>query len=88
VEENMRGQTVVCKDFIGDMICLIVWEDSGALIFVHTADQYKAHSEGLPHLDPVGFPVEDVFLWKAESESGNLDRNELEPYCPVTALTE
>lgn len=62
MEESMRGQIVVCKDFISDELIRLVWEDSEALIFVHTEDQFKAHEDGLPHLEPVGFPIEDVFM--------------------------
>ena len=47
------------------MFRLLVWEDSKALVFVHTEDQFKAHEDGLPHTEPVGFPVEGVFLWKS-----------------------
>ncbi len=60
--EIMRGQNVVCKEFNGGMIEALAWEDSGALIFIHTEAQFKAHLAGLPHLEPVGFPVEDVFI--------------------------
>jgi hypothetical protein len=80
MEENMRGQIVVCKDFRGDLLEMVLWEDSGGLIFVHSLDQFSAHTAGNPHLEPVGFPVEDVF--KKNEASG-----ELEPYCPVTALS-
>ena len=77
----MRRQVVVYKYFIGDMNSLIVWEDSEALIFVHTADQYKAHEDGLPHLEPVGFPVQDVFM----RNDGDVRRPYKPENCPVTA---
>ena len=57
----MRGQIVVCNDFIGDELIRVVWEDSEALVFVHTDDQFEAHIKGLPCLEPVGFPIQDVF---------------------------
>lgn len=62
-----------------------MWEESAALIFVHTEDQFKAHERGVPHLEPVGFPVEDVFRWESSNEGGNVAWEDLEPYRPVTA---
>jgi hypothetical protein len=80
----MRGQTVLCKEFNGSIIERLVWEDSGSLILIHTEDQFKAHCAGLPHLEPVGFPFQDVFVRRGADE--------LRPYkednCPVTALSE
>jgi hypothetical protein len=76
----MRGQLIVCKDFSGELLERVVWQDSAALIFIHTADQFDAHLHSRPHLEPVGFPVQDVFMKSPESEG-------LLPYgCPVTAI--
>ena len=61
----MRGQVVVCKDFNGAMIELVVWEDSAALIFIHSEDQFKTHSDAMLHLELVGFRVEDVFIYNS-----------------------
>jgi hypothetical protein len=69
----MRGDIVVCKDFVGKLLDRLLWEDAGRIIFIHTADQFAAHTAGRPHLEPVGFPEEDVFSRKGES-------GELEPY--------
>ena len=80
----MRGQIVVCKEFNGSMIDALVWEDSGSLIFIHTEVQFKAHLAGLPHLEPVGFPVDDVFIRKSTTDNSGI----LEPYstqrCPAS----
>jgi hypothetical protein len=58
----MRGQVVVCKDVIGDALIRTVWEDKDGLVFIHTEDQYEARLRGRPHLEAVGFPLEDVFV--------------------------
>jgi hypothetical protein len=78
MERNVRGQIVVCKDFTGDLLERLVWEDSERLVFVHTESQFSAHERGNPHLEAVGFPIEDVFV-RDEGDGG------LKPYCPVTA---
>ena len=58
----MSGQLVICKDFTGNALVRRVWVDSGTLVFIHTEEQFEAHKKGLPHLEPVGFPVRDVFM--------------------------
>jgi hypothetical protein len=84
MEEIVRGQTVLCKEFNGCLIERLIWEDSGALILIHTDDQFRAHFAGLPHLEPVGFPVEDVFV----RDIGDGLRPYKEENCPVTAQLE
>jgi hypothetical protein len=76
----MRGQTVVCKDFTGGALIRITWEDSAALVFVHTDDQFTAHQGGLPHLAPVGFPIEDVFIYNEEAVQAPDPWSKLTPY--------
>ena len=39
----MRGEIVVCKDFIGNELEMIVWDKDESFIFVHTKDQFSAH---------------------------------------------
>jgi len=81
----MRGQKVVCKGFDGDALELVVWEDSSSLIYVHSEDQFEARMNGRPHLESVGFPVEDVFIWKERLNKTEVDWSKLQRYCPVTA---
>jgi hypothetical protein len=86
----MRGQTVVCKDFIGEPLVRIAWEDSEALVFVHTEDQFCAHESGFQHLAPVGFPIDDVFIYDRDAVQAPDPWPKLKPYaseraCPVTA---
>lgn len=66
----MRGDVIVCKDFMGNYLDLLLWEDLGQIVLVHTLDQFSAHQAGNPHLEPVGVPVKDVF--KREGGSGTL----------------
>lgn len=66
----MDMEIVVCKDFMGNELERIVWEATETLVFIHTREQFSAHKTGLPHLEPVGFPVQDVF--KREGGSGKL----------------
>jgi hypothetical protein len=76
----MRGQVVVCKDFIGMPLVLHVWEDSCDLVFAHSKDQYESHLKGNPHLEPVGFPIEDVFLFDEAALSLPDPFSRLTPY--------
>lgn len=71
----MRGQLVVCREFNGVLIERTVWEDTESLVFIHTEDQFEAHTGRKPYLEPVGFPVNDVFI---PAEAGDWER--LLPY--------
>jgi hypothetical protein len=79
----MLGQIVVCKDFMGKPLVRKVWEDSEALIFIHTEDQFQAHELGLPHLETVGFPVSDVFIHEDRDLTAERLWDELKPYIPA-----
>ncbi len=71
MSEMVRGQVVVCRDFTGEKLARKVWEDSGRIIYVHTEDQYIAHEQDRPHLQPVGFPREDVYCPESELTGQN-----------------
>jgi hypothetical protein len=57
----MRGQNVVCKDVTGDMLVRIAWGTENGLVFIHSTEEWTKRMAGEPHLDPVGFPTQDVF---------------------------
>ena len=76
----MKGQMVVCKDFTGSALVRKVWEDSEHLIFVHTGDQYESRTNRLPHLEVVGFPSEDVFMYDREALNSSDPWKLLIPY--------
>jgi len=76
----MRGQLIVCKDFTGSALVRLVWEDSKELVFAHSDDQFTAHQRGVPHLDPVGFPIGDVFLYDGEAVQTPNPWPKLTPY--------
>lgn len=78
----MRGQVVVCRNFMGDALVRLVWEDSMELVFIHSEDQYEAHSKGHPFLEPVGFPREDVFLASGDAVQASEPWQKLIPYSP------
>lgn len=57
----MKGQVVVCKEFNGEHIVRVVWETKDGRVFIHSQEQFDKRMAGDNHLEPVGFPVEDVF---------------------------
>ena len=59
----MRGQPVVCKDVSGTPIVRVEWESQNGLIFIHDQKQFEKRLSGESHLEPVGFPIEHVYLY-------------------------
>lgn len=45
-----------------------MWTDSTSLVFVHTNEQLEAHEIGISYLEPVGFPIEDVYVRHSSGE--------------------
>ena len=63
----MRCQTIVCKYFAGTHLIRIVWEIVGSLIFVHSEGEFSKRMKDEDHLDPVGFPSEDVYEFSEDA---------------------
>jgi hypothetical protein len=63
-------EIVVCKDLMGNQLERVIWEDTEAPILIYIEGQFSAHKAGSPHLEPFGFPVQDVF--KKEGKIGKL----------------
>jgi hypothetical protein len=62
MDTYIKGQVVVCKDVIGLPIVRVVWDSNDSLVFIHTREQFDLRMSGEAHLEPVGFPKEDVFV--------------------------
>lgn len=67
----MRGEIIVCKDFRGFFLELVLWEDLGRIVLVHTRDQFSVHTARNPHFEAVEFSIEDVFT--KDGASGELE---------------
>jgi hypothetical protein len=85
----MRGQLVVIKEFNGNLLVGRLWEISTYTAFIHSEEEWNKRMSGEKSLDPVGFPIEDVFIYddyaKGELERTIPDSRNLRP---VTALLE
>jgi hypothetical protein len=66
----MRGQLVVVKDVDGALLIRRAWDCSEKGIYIHSEEEWKKRMNGEKSLEPVGFPVEDVFRYddKAKTE--------------------
>lgn len=73
----MRCQVVLCKEFTGVLIVRVVWDAIDGLVLIHNNEQFSKRMSGKPYLDPVGFPVGDVFKYDeallAESQEKGID---------------
>lgn len=68
----MNGQLVVVKDFSGKALVRVVSEIHNNGVYIHSKEEWDKKVRGESALDPVGFPIGDVFLYdnaaKAELE--------------------
>jgi hypothetical protein len=80
----MRGQIVVVKDVNESLLIRRVWDCSGKCVYIHSEEEWDKRIRGEKSLEPVGFPVEDVFQYddkaKTELESPNPSLEGLTPF--------
>lgn len=86
----MRGQLVVVKDVNGDMLVRRIWDISTTCVFIHSEDQWVKRMNGETSLDPVGFPIKDVFIYdeRAKRELEGPTTPDPRNFRPVTAMTD
>lgn len=82
----MKGQLVVVKEFNGTLLVRRLWRISTYCAFIHSEEEWAKRMNGEKSLDPVGFPIEDVFVYE-DYGSGELNETELRSLNlrPVTA---
>ncbi len=59
-----QGQIVVCRDFRSEPLVRRVWNETQEKVYIHDEHNYEMHLRGNDFLEPVGFPVEDVFVYE------------------------
>lgn len=57
----MKGQVVVAKEFNGNPIVRRVWTVGANTVFISDEQNFAKLAGGIPALEPVGFPIDDVF---------------------------
>lgn len=82
----MRGDLAVVKDVSGCALVRRVWDRTASAVFIHSEDEWQKRIRGERSLDPVGFPVEDVFALDDKARSAienpcSVNWLGLTPYC-------
>jgi hypothetical protein len=84
----MRGKLVVVKDFAGDALVRRVWDCSFSCVYILDDEQWRIRIIGGKSLEPVGFPIADVFLYdrkaRRQIQAGVIKWNLLTPF-PLAA---
>ncbi len=79
----MKGEFVVLRAYDGPLVRRVVAAEQD-VVYVATDEQYGLLAQGLPALEPVGFPREDVFQYDPKLEKeiarGKVDWQRLTPY--------
>ena len=63
-----RGQSIVVKDVNGSFLLRRLWGVVEHGVYILSEKEWKKAEAGLPHLEPVGFPMEDAFAYTAENK--------------------
>jgi hypothetical protein len=59
----MKGQDIVIKDVSGTPVVVKYWSACRAGVFVHSKEEFDKRMQGEKHLEPVGVPATDVFVY-------------------------
>jgi hypothetical protein len=83
----MKGQLVVIRDVSGSLLVRRIWESCATGVFIHSEEEWRKRMEGKQSLDPVGFPICDVFQYddsaKEQIGSSAPDWSKLTRFLPV-----
>jgi hypothetical protein len=81
---NMRGTLVIARDYSGRALVRRIWESGSKLVYLSDERQFQQLSTGKNGLTPVGFPVEDVFVYDPNAvqaiRDGSLDWSSLQNF--------
>lgn len=65
----MKGDVVFVRDAIKQPLVRRVWEETSTTVYACTEERYQKLLKGdETELPPLGFPIEDVFLYDAALE--------------------
>jgi hypothetical protein len=59
----MKGDTVIVRAFGGAALVRRVWAVKNGLIYISEENEFRKREAGQEALEPIGFPVADVFAY-------------------------
>jgi hypothetical protein len=63
MDNSNKGQLIVVKYVNGSLLVRRLWSVAERGVYILSESEWKKRSEGKHSLAPVGFPMEDVFLY-------------------------
>ena len=79
----MKGDFVILRTFEGPRVRRVL-ELADDVVWIVTDDEFYKEINGVPSLEPVGFPYRDVFQYdpglEKEIASGQVNWSRLKPY--------
>jgi hypothetical protein len=61
-----QGQLVVVKAVGDEPLIMVVHSVSSRAVFVNSEEEWNKRVRGKPCLEPVGFPIKDVYLYSED----------------------
>jgi hypothetical protein len=68
----MKGQLVVVKDVNGVPLVRRLWDCSASGAYILSEEEWEKKMSGQQSLDPVGFPMNDVFRYDENAKAALL----------------
>lgn len=76
----MRGDQVIVRAFGGQPLVRRVWSAKNGLVYIAEEKEYRKREAGQGALEPIGFPVADVFVYDESFPASGGDWRRLKRY--------
>src|ERR1700716_335863 len=76
----IRGDMVIVRGFCGAALVRRVWAVKNGLIYISEENEFRKREAGREALEPIGFPMADVFAYNESFPKEGGDWRELRRY--------
>jgi len=83
----MRGEKVIARGFDGVAVVLRVWDVGDGVAYLATDTEFEKREAGRTALEPVGFPLADVFTYEKGFAGSGRDWQRLKRWRPMKAVS-
>jgi len=67
--EHTPGTFVVVRAFGDEALVRRLWSENDSVVWIYDDEQFVRRTEGKPTCEPMGFPIEDVYVFNPQKDS-------------------
>lgn len=74
----MKGEKVIVRARGNKALLKTIWDSNDRLVYIVNNDEYDEATSGNKEAIPVGFPIEDVFIYNTSCDLNKINWENLE----------